>query len=38
MEEALALHIIGELFSNSENIDNLKFIKKVLIESAKKAA
>jgi S-adenosylmethionine decarboxylase len=37
MEGALASHIIGELFSTSENIDNLKFIKKVLIEAAKKA-
>ncbi|MEM2144027.1 MAG: adenosylmethionine decarboxylase [Candidatus Jordarchaeaceae archaeon] len=37
MERALALHIIGELFTNSENIDNLKFIKKVLIDAAKKA-
>lgn len=37
MERALALHIIGELFTNSENIDNLKFIRKVLIDAAKKA-
>nr|MDO8079575.1 adenosylmethionine decarboxylase [Candidatus Freyarchaeota archaeon] len=37
MEEALAFHIIGELFLTSEKIDDLKLIKKVLIEAAKKA-
>ena len=37
MEEALAIHIIGELFSTSKSINDLKFIKKVMLDAAKRA-
>ena len=37
MGEALAHHIIGELYSTSENINDLKFIKKVFMDAVKKA-